>query len=131
MKFRVAGIQEVRDTMGPVTDRAFYGREFTTITRRGKPAAAIVSTEWAALPDRMAAILAPIAICEEHPLRDEIPARCPLCLIRRVYLDYLKAGGTDTQFSALPSRGDPPVGGSLRLPQRNQDGTVYQPGKEA
>lgn len=126
MKFRVAGIQEVRDTMGPVTDRAFYGREFTTITRRGKPAAAIVSTEWATLPDRMAAELLPMAECATHPvLAGEDPENCRSCSIRRVCLDYLTAAGHAEPDRAVSGTG------WMRLPQRNQDGTVYQPGQEA
>lgn len=40
------GIEQARNVLGEVVDRARFSDEFTVITRHGKPAAVVVSVEW-------------------------------------------------------------------------------------
>jgi DNA-binding transcriptional regulator YhcF (GntR family) len=54
--------------------------------------------DWRQIAARMAAELAPMSNCAVHSLAQEDTANCPDCSIRRVYLDYLALGGTDTRL---------------------------------
>jgi hypothetical protein len=62
-----------------------------------------VSDKWRRIADRMAIELAPMTGCGMHPVSEEDPQNCPDCAIRRVYLDYLAAGGTDSRFETTMS----------------------------
>jgi hypothetical protein len=56
---------------------------------------------WRRMADRMAIELAPMAECDAHPLSRADWRNCPDCAIRRVYLDYVAMGGTDTRLETL------------------------------
>lgn len=132
----LASIEEARRRLGEILDLARYTGVFTTITRRDKPAAVIVSTTWAGLPNRMAAELMPMAECTTHPvLAGEDPANCRSCSIRRVCLDYLTAGGTISHPGAMLAARDVhvgkiPRGQLMRLPRMDGEPASGEAGVE-
>lgn len=84
-----------------------------------------MTDKWHRIADQMAVELAPMASCSTHHLEDADPANCPDCAIRRVYLDYLAAGGIDTRLDTVfaDTRSVPiqdlPMNPHMRLPGRD------------